>query len=180
MRYALPALELENRGISKAQWIWRDEGRPRSSFQPGTRYFRRVFQLDRGAVLKAKLSMTADNTFECWVNGQRVLSGSHFRKAFTVDVAEHLQPGRDVIAVAAVNTLDNPNPAGLIGALSVRFADGSSQVLRTAKSCQAAESIDQELDDEKLRQDTSWTDALEQGQAGCPPWGDIDDSINGR
>jgi hypothetical protein len=176
LNYRLPSLDLENQGIAKAQWIWRNEGRPRSSFEPGTRYFRHVFKLDDAVITKARLSMTADNTFECWINGVRVLGGTHFRKAYTTDVAEHLKPGENVIAVAAVNTLDTPNPAGLLGALSISFENKDRHVIRTGESWLAAERVSEDWNT-KTGPTADWTAALEQGPAGCAPWGDIDDSI---
>lgn len=174
-RFALPPLDLESQGISQAQWIWRSEGRPRSSFAPGTRYFRRAFTAEDDRVAQARLAMTADNAFQCWLNGRRVLSGNHFRKAYVADVTAHVRPGVNVVAVAAENTTDSPNPAGLIGALTLRYVDGRSLVVRTDHAWQAAETVaDDWITD--AAPGAAWSDALEQGQAGVAPWGDIDDS----
>ena len=175
-RFALPPIDPENQGLARAQWIWRNEGRPRSSFAPGMRYFRHTFTLRDTELAQARLTMTADNRFECWINGQSVLAGTHFRKAYSTDVTACLRPGMNVIAVAAENTTSTANPAGLLGALAVRYRNGQTLNLATDKTWQAAETtVDGWIT--KTAASGAWTAALEQGQVGVRPWGDVDDSV---
>lgn len=173
--FALPPLNPDGGGLAEAQWIWRNEGRPRSSFPPAKRYFRRIFDLAPGEIAEARLAMTADNSFECWINGQRVLNGSHFQKAFLADVAKHIRPGTNIVAVLADNTTSSPNPAGLIGALALRLKDGQALDIRTDASWQAAEAAGDGWTT-AAAPSANWSPALEQGKAGVQPWGEIDDS----
>jgi len=175
-RFSLPPLSSESQGIAQSQWIWTHEGRPRAAFPPGVRYFRRVFTVDDGELAQARLSMTADNTFDCWVNGRQILSGSYFRKAYTTDVTEQIHPGENIIAVAATNTLETANPAGLIAALSLAYRDGRVVVIRTDSSWEVANSVTGDWQTATNRSD-AWSPALEQGAAGVKPWGELDDSM---
>ena len=39
--------------------------------------------------------MTADNTFECWINGQRAGSGDDFHRGYAMDVGSLLEAGEE-------------------------------------------------------------------------------------
>jgi hypothetical protein len=53
-----------------------------------------------------------DNEFELFVNGQRVTKGEGWTKPFGVDLKTKLHPGRNIIAVRAVNNTNVASPAG--------------------------------------------------------------------
>lgn len=175
-RFSLPPLDPESQGIAQSQWIWTHEGRPRGAFPPGVRYFRRVFTVGDGELVQARLSMTADNAFECCVNGHQVLAGTHFRKVYTTDVTDQIHEGENIIVVAAENTLDSANPAGLIGCLTLAYGDAPSRTIRTDKSWEAAGSVTDGWQKD-TRPGGAWSAALEQGAAGVRPWGELDDSV---
>ncbi|HPA20204.1 MAG TPA: glycosyl hydrolase [Verrucomicrobiae bacterium] len=172
---SLPPVSLEGSGLSDAQWIWRNEGKPRSAFPPAKRYFRRTFTLDSPDAAEARLTMTADNSFECYVNGQGVLKGNHFQKAFSADITKQLKPGANIIAVLADNTTSSPNPAGLIAALNIRLKDGKTLIVRTDASWLASETAGDDWAT-ATAPPGAWSPSLEQGKAGVQPWGAIDDS----
>ena len=65
--------------------------------------------------------MTADNSFELWVNGKRAGAGDNWAHSYTMDCTRLLEPGTNLLAVLAVNGADAPNPAGLIGRLIVKY-----------------------------------------------------------
>ena len=124
--------------LTAAKWIWHREGNPAAAAPPGTRYFRRVIALEHDkALASAKLLMAADNSFECWVNGRQVGAGDNFTQAYLMDIKPALKPGTNVIAVAAKNGADVPNPAGLIGQLVIRLQDGGSSTILTDSSWEA-------------------------------------------
>jgi hypothetical protein len=107
-------------GLEGASWIWFPEGDPSRDAPAEKRSFRRTFEIPGGtAVAAAALRISADDAFSAWINGQAIGSGADWRAGSQFDVARHLRPGRNVIAVRAGN---NPvalpaNPAGLIGRL---------------------------------------------------------------
>lgn len=173
--FSLPTLNPEGGGLAEAQWIWRNEGKPRSSFPPAKRYFRRIFALDSDAIADARLNMTADNSFECYVNGRQIMTGNHFQNAYSADVTRDLKAGENLIAVMADNTTTSPNPAGLIAALHVRMKDGKALVIQTDASWLASDTGDAGWATAPTPPG-SWAPALEQGKAGVKPWGEINDS----
>ncbi|MBM3861268.1 MAG: hypothetical protein FJ395_16700 [Verrucomicrobia bacterium] len=153
--------------FTSAKWIWFPEGKPAQSAPPGTRYFRRTVNV-KGDVASARLVMTADNTFECWINGQSAGKGSHFKRGYVMSVANLLKPGPNLITVTAVNTLDTANPAGLVGALSIKYRDGRTQDVFTDASWEAAQT-----------ETGNWKAAMELGLLGMKPWGDIEEGPEG-
>jgi hypothetical protein len=116
----------ETNPVRGARWIWYPEGNPAASAPVGQRYFRRTVDIgSTQKVVSARMAITADNAFELWINGKRVGSGDNFKDLYKFDAANLLRPGANVIAVAAENQSDKPNPAGLLAALTIRFADGT-------------------------------------------------------
>jgi hypothetical protein len=55
-------------------------------------------------------------------------------------LAGRLQPGANLLTVRAINTTDIPNPAGLVAALAIEYADGQTQEVLTDASCQVFQS----------------------------------------
>ena len=157
--------------FGSAKWIWYPEGKPARSAPPGKRFFRRVINVD-GAVETARLVMTADNTFECQINGQKAGKGENHKQGYTMSVSSLLKPGANLIAVAAVNTLDTPNPAGLVGALNIKYRDGRTQEIRTDGTWEAAQTVPENwMADAAPAQ--GWVAAMELGPMGMGPWGDV-------
>jgi hypothetical protein len=110
--------------LTAAKWIWHNEGQPASRAPVGKRYFRRDVALAE-AVASATFTMTADNSFALFVNGRVAGKGDNFHEQYAMDVAPLLKPGTNVIAVTAENSGEEPNPAGLIGALEIRLTNGN-------------------------------------------------------
>lgn len=143
-----PAAETtEQPQFGSAQWIWYPEGNPAVAAPPGKHYFRRVVTLDAGSrIVSARLVMTADNDFVCYINGRRVGNGDNFNQGYTMNVASALKPGANLIAVDATNWTDSPNPAGLIGLLSIKLGDGRTIVVPTDQSWEASRKAAQGLE----------------------------------
>jgi Glycosyl hydrolases family 2, sugar binding domain. len=102
----------------EVQWIWFDEGDPITEAPSETRYFRRVFTINRPVqkvVDEAQLEITADNSFVVWVNGTKVGSGNEWSNIYRFDTQKLMRNGPNVIAVEAAN---EGGPAGLIVKLS--------------------------------------------------------------
>jgi hypothetical protein len=150
--------------FGSAKWIWFPEGRPERSAPPGKRFFRRTVNVD-GNIVSARLVMTADNTFEACVNGQQAGKGQNFHQGRAMNIAALLKPGANLITVEAVNTLDTANPAGLVGALDIKYRDGKTQTVRTDASWEASKSAE-----------GNWSAAMELGPLGMAPWGDVQES----
>lgn len=145
--------------IADAKWIWYPEGNPAVSAPVGTRMFMREFDLS-GKVKGATISMTADNRFELMVNGNRAASGDNFHAIMTADVAALLKPGKNIIQVIAQNDGTSPNPAGLIGALKVSLAGGTSLTVLTDKGWSSG-----------MPGEPDARPVTELGPIGAGPWG---------
>jgi hypothetical protein len=162
--------------LGSARWIWFKEGNPVMAAPVGKRYFRRIVTLEGGTEIEsARVVMTADNEFDLSVNGRRAGAGEDFTHAYVMDCARLLAPGTNLLTVVAVNGADNPNPAGLIGTLIVKYRDGRTVEVRTDAHWEAAKTADG-----KWRTDTQapgpWQPAMELGALGMAPWGDVDHS----
>jgi hypothetical protein len=162
-------MESSNR-LSRAKWIWHSEGKPAASAPVGKRYFRRLVTLEANArVESARVLMTADNSFELFVNGRHVGSGDNFHETSELDVAPYLQPGTNVLAVEAANGSDAPNPAGLIGTLLVTFRDGRSLEVPTDKTWQITPTAAGSWMTD-ASSSGAWGAAMELGPMSMAPW----------
>ena len=157
--------------LEQAKWIWQREGNPAASAPVGKRFFRRSFVSD-GQVASARVYMTADNAFALWVNGRPAGMGDNFHVNYELDVAPFLKPGTNVLAVAADNGGDAPNPAGLIGTLVIKSQNGHQIEIPTDKQWESTRTA--------LSGWTSntalagpWAAAMELGPSGMAPWGTI-------
>jgi hypothetical protein len=156
--------------LASAKWIWRKEGNPVEAAPPGPRYFRRLLTIDAGNMVSAQLEMTADNSFQCWVNGQLAGGGDNFTQVYTLDVLQLLKPGPNLLAVTAVNGGESPNPAGLIAMLSVKYADGHTQEIPSDQGWQAARTVSGQWNSDPAVSN-EWSAAMELGAVGMAPWG---------
>jgi hypothetical protein len=158
--------------LHAAKWIWYPEGNPAASAPPGGRYFRRVLALpDKPA--SARLTLTADNSFEVWVNGKPVGSGDSFNQSYGFDVLRLLKLGTNLLAVTAVNGADYPNPAGLIGSLTVRLGNGEIKEIDTDSQWQTSTNASANWNVDPDAITDSWAGALELGSLGMEPWHEL-------
>jgi hypothetical protein len=157
--------------LRTAKWIWYPEGNPAASAPPGARYFRRVLELpDKPA--SAQLTMTADNSFEVWVNGQQAGTGDNFNESYRFDIARQLKPGTNLLTVTAVNGADYPNPAGMIGALTIKLANSNAFEINTDREWQTATNVPSNWNAD-VDATVSWASAKELGPLGMEPWHDL-------
>ncbi len=148
---------------SAARWIWEKEG-DAAAAPPSVRYFRRRVHIEPGEVIRsARLVMTADNSFDCDINGLRVGHGDNFGHGYGMNVGSVLKPGENELVVMATNGGDGPNPAGLIGTLTVKLQSGRTVTVETDKTWEIAE-----------KASGPWAAAKELGRLGMAPWGTIE------
>ncbi|MCX6899508.1 MAG: glycosyl hydrolase [Verrucomicrobia bacterium] len=152
--------------LEHAKWIWHKEAKPGMNAPVGRRVFRRTVMLETTAQIEsARVFMTADNSFELTVNGRNAGSGDNFHDLRELDVAQMLKPGANELVVIAENGGDAPNPAGLIGALVIKFRDGRVLELPTNRQWQSALTAEAGV----------WSPTLELGPVGMTPW-----KLNGK
>jgi hypothetical protein len=119
------------------KWIWNDS-RAAEKAEPATVYFRKEIDLPEQPTA-AVMVVACDNSFKLYVNGKEAgRSGGEdedWRVLKVVDIAQQLQPGRNVLAIAATNAGSTPNAAGLIGRFTIDLDEGSPLVGAIDKTC---------------------------------------------
>ncbi len=155
--------------LKSARWIWYPKGNPIQSIEPDTWYFCRPVNIDPSRpVRSARAYITADNTFELWINGQSAGSGDNFNDIKTINIQSMLKPGNNILAVAATNEGDSPNPAGLIAAIQVDYAEGEPLTIVTDANWLSTKSVAPQW---QTRPDNnSWQAALDLGPFAMAPW----------
>nr|MDQ2732048.1 alpha-L-rhamnosidase [Armatimonadota bacterium] len=163
-------------GFEGSEWIWFPEGNPAQDAPVGKRSFRRTFDLPAGkAIQGARLRVSADDRFTARLNGEVVGSGTSWGapQQFN-DLAPRLKAGVNVLAIEGENMpAPGANPAGLIAAFEVDFADGTSMKIVSDVTWRTSQT-------ESLGWDSAgfdgagWSAAKVIGHYGDAPWGQFD------
>jgi hypothetical protein len=144
--------------LQTARWIWHNEGNPAASAPVGQRYFRREVEVP-AEIATATCTMTADNSFELFVNDTRAGTGDNFHQQYTFDVTRRLHRGKNVLKVTATNDGPARNPAGLIGSLAIALRDGKKLMVVTDHQWNSS-----------LEREGRGSPALELGKWSMGPW----------
>jgi putative heme-binding domain-containing protein len=108
------------------QWIW-FAGHEQGSVPQSTCHFRRSFAAQ--GVKTAKLTISADDSYEVYLNGKRVGSGKSADKFGKLDVSKRVARGNNVLAVKVVNS--KGKHAGLAATLELTFDDDRAERIVT-------------------------------------------------
>jgi hypothetical protein len=106
--------------FGRSKWVWSVKGAEKDA-PPATIYLRLEFEM-KAEVVSARAVTVCDNQFELWLNGKSLAKGDKYDSPEQVDLQPHLRVGRNVLAVAATNTSDKPNPAGFWFNLEAPYA----------------------------------------------------------
>lgn len=155
-------------------WVWvPSEGDPTVAVPAEERYFRTVFELERGKTIdEAVFYVAADNTASVFVNGARIPGAIGFSHASMLDIKDTLKAGRNVFSIAVRNEGNSSNPAGLLGKAVIRFTDASRQVVPIDASWTCAK---QPADGWQTAafDDSGWAKAMAFADNGTRPWGEV-------
>ena len=124
--------------------------------------------------------MTADNEFVCYVNGRRVGAGRQFHSGLCHECRLGAEAGRESDRGGCHQHDRRPNPAGLIGLLSIKLRDGRTIQVPTDQSWEAADESRAKAGTPGRSRREGWAAAMELGPLGMAPWGDIEGSPNCR
>lgn len=108
-----------------ASWLWLNDQAVSAGQQAS---FRRQFKLI-DLPESAHALVSADNEFEMWINGQKVLSGTNWMQPQSVNFTKNLIVGDNEIIVAVRNGGAGDNPAGLVFHALFQQNDKSTQEL---------------------------------------------------
>ncbi len=149
--------------VPTVKWIWNSK-----SARTETIYARRQWTLST-PLKSSKLSITCDNGFTAFVNGQKVGSGSQWETHYEFDIKKYLHNGDNVLAVEAHN---EGQAAGLAAKVKLVAANGVTRhivsdnewiVANKKAPGWMAPSVDT----------TGWKNAVVAGKMGDTPWGDV-------
>lgn len=121
-------------GVASAQdadWVWVSA----EATAGQTAHLLRGFAVE-GDVARAPLVATCDNHMVVYVNGVEVARSDEWQSPVRVDVAAHLVPGRNVVAVACRN---DGGPAGLALRLDIVGEDGTTERVVTSDGWRGSE-----------------------------------------
>lgn len=155
------------------RWIWTRPGAEVSA-PAETVFFRRSFELpadwraggEPARRDRARVFLACDNEFRLFVNGREIGAGAEWNKPVAFDVEDALKPGRNLIAVAATNSLDGP--AGLIA--YARLRDGDRKLDVTSDRTWLASGIRFEGWETAGFFPLDWFEAAELGAPAVAPW----------
>lgn len=115
------------------QWIW-SNGSAYGDLPAGKVFFRKVIEIPANqTVREARFMLTADDNFQLFVNGETVgTEHRNWKLLATRDLSGVLKAGRNVLAIEAANT--GNNPAGLVGTLGILFDSGETMSVKIDRS----------------------------------------------
>ena len=133
------------------------------------RYFRRTLDL-QAPIKSATVTITADNAYELYVNGQKVGADGDWYTAETYGVATLLKQGPNVIAVRVSN---EGSIAGLLCEASIALENGDLVRVATDKTWRMVKTPGDGW--QAVNFDDARWDAPEEGGAppGASPWGEV-------
>ena len=155
-------------------WIWH----PELEFdrvvipQPGTRYFRRVFEIEHFKQLqRAELLVTADHSFELALDEEVICSSDDWKEVDYLDVTSRLNGGKQIFAAQAENEGTIANPAGLLLTLRLSYKDGSTTYLNSDRQWLTTDKEPQGNWKSLTFIDTSWSEPRRYGSFQRSYWG---------
>ncbi|MHB9062548.1 MAG: HEAT repeat domain-containing protein [Pirellulaceae bacterium] len=104
---------------AEADWIWSPE-HAKGEVPEVACYFRKTFTAQ--APLRVQATIAADDEYELFVNGQKVGVGESFRTLDEYNITEHIQAGKNVIAVKVTNR--RGSTAALVARILLREQEG--------------------------------------------------------
>ena len=154
--------------LTGASWIWYPETNP----APETVYFRKVVTIPAGSIVKrAILVYTGDRECRGWINQFDLGARNNYKTVKWNDITTRLEPGKTyVFGFTGLANNTGGTPSGIIGLLTIEFADGKSMILPTDESWKASKDFVQGWNTAAF-DDANWVSPKVLGPAGMDPWG---------
>ena len=152
---------------AEANWIWSAENAQQTE-PKGDCYFRRTFDLKTAPVQSALVEITGDDTYELYVNGQRLGAGQAWQQIDRYDIRPQLVSGQNVIAVRGSN---QGGAAGMVARVHIKTEAAATLDLSTDARWKA--SLTSKYGWNKIQfSDVAWQPAYVYGPLGkTGPWG---------
>lgn len=134
----------------------------------GSAHFRKVISLDR-TVTAFDILITADDSFELWINGRMIGSGNDWRKPQRFEVKVPIARDNSAIAVKCADTGD---AAGVISRIIARFEDGTTANIVSDETWRCVPDAPDGWNSLRF-DDSAWTPVKVIGDYPCEPWGRV-------
>jgi len=159
--------------LSDTSWIWFPEGKPEEFAPVETNYFRRVITLPADRKIKqAVFEYTGDNECRGWLDSFDLGARNNVKTVKWNDITTRIQPGQTyVFGLVGRNEGDAPNPAGVIGRLTIEFTSGEPMIIRTDDKWKVSKQLEPGWNTVTF-DDSKWVAAKVIGPAGMQPWGE--------
>ena len=152
-------------------WLWltsEENVNAQNALPVGTVCFRKTLILpDDTKIRQAKIVLTADDRFSFYLNGRAIGNGEPWMQAKVYTVTQQMKPGKNVLAVEAVNA--SLSPAGFISNLHIIGRQGRDQFIVSDGNWKASTEAAANWYENKY-DDRSWKKANVIGIYGCKPW----------
>ncbi|KAJ7170237.1 hypothetical protein C8R43DRAFT_1120673 [Mycena crocata] len=173
--------------LTGGMWIWSTSDGQNGAPQ-GTIGFRKTVSTPKGQTAQsATVVLTADTTFSLYVNGKFIGAPPHQTDAAAADAAWghaqlftfRLSAASNVFAVIIQHSNHpdgSPAPAGLVAAIRIQYADGSSDTVRTDPSWLHGSVTD--VSAFVTAPDSALATSFNVADVGAAPWGQLSGTSN--
>jgi hypothetical protein len=153
--------------LSQAKWIWSASETGLSTVANNNPTFRREFTVENpGSIDTAVVTLTADESYELFLNGQLIARGSAEQRVRRLDISGLVAIGTNRLSVSVRSSIDTSRQPGLIASLAITYRDGHRAVIDTDQQWSWSSGTS-----------TSETSASELGSYERPPWNLGDSSL---
>tara|TARA_R110002050_G_scaffold286121_2_gene436319 strand:- start:72087 stop:74933 length:2847 start_codon:yes stop_codon:yes gene_type:complete len=138
---------------------------------PGTRYFRKEIILHDTDLTNAELLVSVDHSYTMYINGKEISKGNDWRKVDHINVTDFLLKGKkNVIAIAGINEGNIANPAGILFAMKITYADGKEQSIGSDTNWKCTATLPNQSWTAIDFEDTGWENVRNYGSSY---WGNL-------
>ena len=160
---------------SKAQWIWHKEIELDrvAMAKPGLRLFRRSFAVEQPSeVIDAKMLITVDHRFECFLNGEFLAAGTGWKNIQELSIPPSLIKANNTLAIKAWNDGQTENPAGILLDLKLEYDTKEELHIVSDRSFfSSADTLMHSWMKEESKNDSSWQQVQRVGSFEKSYWG---------
>ncbi len=151
--------------LSGTSWIWSDDA------NTPTNYFRRVVTIPANRKIKrAIFEYTGDNEGRGWIDQYDLGARNNFKTVKWNNITTRLESGQSYLfGLTGVHDAKSKNPAGVVGLLTIEFAEGEPLVIATDEKWKVSKSGDEGWNAAGF-DDSKWSAAKILGPAGMQPW----------
>ncbi|MFC4722277.1 DUF1549 domain-containing protein [Geojedonia litorea] len=141
--------------------------------EPGKRYFRKSFNVSKEAIKKGEVLISVDNSYVLYLNGKKIAQNKNWKVVDKIDVTEHLNAGKNTLAIIGKNGGAIANPAGILFALKLDYKSGKSLLLKSDTSWLSSRELPQGNWVAVNYDDRSWQEVRNYSTGNFKNWGQL-------